>query len=310
MQVSDGNLAHAALPPLPVIDGHLFIDNSTLERFTTCARSYEYYGLHKRQLAEGKPALTFGKAVHAGLEAHYREEPIEKQMRSIQDVFVESPVPIDEYRNAAFANDVMAAYRTEHLAEPFEVLRAEDDKPLLEVPFAYELGSVEGITIMWTGRIDMMVRWDDGRCSHVDHKTTSRGGATFFDEFINDQAQLGYCWATRKALGKTCGFMINGLVCRAPTRTGKGLEFIRQRFDVTNDRIDEWQDNTMWIIHNLIAMHKHNMLPMETKWCCGKYGKCPYLDVCSVQRSSRLGLLYSNLYEPVTWSPLNQETKE
>ena len=61
----------APRPPLINEHGVMRIDNSSLEHFTTCARSAEYYLLNNRQLNRSKSALNFGSAIHECLELLY-----------------------------------------------------------------------------------------------------------------------------------------------------------------------------------------------------------------------------------------------
>jgi len=52
---------------------NLQIDNSSLEVFNACAKSAEYKLVDARE-APPKAALTYGSAVHEGLEVYYREK--------------------------------------------------------------------------------------------------------------------------------------------------------------------------------------------------------------------------------------------
>ncbi len=52
--------------------GHflLVLDNSSLEKFTTCPKSAEYYLVAEREAQARNSALVFGGAIHAGLEKY------------------------------------------------------------------------------------------------------------------------------------------------------------------------------------------------------------------------------------------------
>lgn len=300
---------------LPLVDDHLFIDASTLEKYTTCRRSYEYYGLHKRRLAGERPALIFGQALHKALELHYRGADVLDVVQAIHSVFRESgPIPEGDHRTAAFCQDVFLAYTANYPVEPFDVLTdAATGQPLVESPFSLPLGLVtyqgRPIQVVWTGRLDLIVKFRELPAPpfHLDHKTTSIMGEKYFDEYMNEQAQIGYAWATKKMLGleRPEGFMINAICSRPPTKTGKGTEFRRQRFFLDNDRLDEWEENTLEQVQGLVRDAERGVFPMHMKWCVGKYGKCSYFDVCSLPRDERIGFLHSTLYTDVTWSPLN-----
>ena len=323
------------IPDLPFVydetskTPYFFIDNSTLERFTTCKRSYLYYGLHKRETRQIGSALSFGTLIHSCLDLRYRwlakhatrstDSTIYKtevetaQHHLIEEHFKNNPIDISDHRTAAMAREVCSIYDWTYAQEPFSVATS-DKGPIVEVPFAVPLGIVHyrsiPVQIMWTGRIDLGVEWDDGKFMHGDHKTTSMGGEQYFESFINDQGQIGYCWATQKILNlQVSGFFINALVVRKPTKTGTSIEMMRRRYYVEQERIDEWEYNTLQLVSSLFEDHAAERFPMETKWCVGKFGRCSYLDICSVNPSGRLPILYSNLFGDVVWSPLNKTTQ-
>lgn len=61
------------LPPLPLIDGCLFIDNSHwVEPMMTCNRLHEYESLWQRVSSAEKSALNFGTAQHMAREYRYK----------------------------------------------------------------------------------------------------------------------------------------------------------------------------------------------------------------------------------------------
>lgn len=311
------------LPPLPLVDGCLIIDNSTLEKFTTCPRSYNFYGLHKRELAETRMPLVFGEAVHQALEYRYGHavdayEPefmdVKQGMKDIlEEALREVAIPPDDHRTIGFGHDLIEAYCKygEYQVEPFQVMSVTIDgrtRLANELPFMIPLATLRGIPVFWSGRIDLIVKWSDGEESHLDHKTTSRLGESYFDDYKNDQGQIGYAWAKWKLTGEMPkGFTINAICCRKPTRTGVMFEFQRRRFALDPERILEWEENVCWVISDLLQMYENGRFPAHTKWCAGKYGPCPYLDVCTLPLSSRGMLLQGPLYKDVTWSPLKKE---
>lgn len=62
------------LPPLPLIDDHLFIDATSLKHYTTCRRSFQYFFLQKRQSNERRPALETGQILHTLMEYRRKKE--------------------------------------------------------------------------------------------------------------------------------------------------------------------------------------------------------------------------------------------
>ena len=293
-------------------DGTLFIDNSTLQHFCQCPRSFFYYKIRKRESGGPKAALNFGANVHVTLGMHYDERPDDEITAVTQKLFLEADIPLDDYRNVGLAMNLLGKYREHYATEAVDVLE-EDGMRIIERPFAIPLGTVDGVPIVWTGRIDL-VGTVNGHFVIVDHKTSSRFGSTFFDAFRNDQAQLGYTWAVREHLRRRGvdpnalkGFMINALIVRKPSRTGVPFDFHREIFPVTEDRIEEWKANTMEMLAMLIGCIRRGTFPMTTKSCIGMYGPCQYLSTCQLAKDRRDAMLNTGFYQDVTWNPLEDD---
>lgn len=119
------------LPPLPLVGGALFVDNSMLELLTTCPRALEYNKLHKRIAASDKPSLAFGSAVHEAIEyraAVYQADPpdpyLDEDQHAILAEFFESHIPpVDDWRNLDWAVQVMKRYNEVYRFEPFNLLK-------------------------------------------------------------------------------------------------------------------------------------------------------------------------------------------
>lgn len=317
MTTTDEHLTLSPLQSPGLTDGSLVIDNSTLEHYITCRKSYYYHDILKRTAAAQRSALTWGGAIHEGLAVRYREHDprtgdlidpaIANRMKAAFDKSLDDANYVEEagdHRTRTFGRDVLDAYNGYYIAEPFSVLTFDDVK-LVEIPFAEPLGEINGVPVVWSGKMDVATTWNDG-IAVKDHKTTSMGGSKFFDEFINSQQMLGYVWAAQKMIGLTIrSYVVNALVCRPPTKTNNlNVDFLRQKFYVEADRVEEWHDNTLVICADLLRDIERNVYPMETKWCVGKYGRCQYLDVCTLPRTNREILLQSAMFTETKWSPL------
>lgn len=333
--------------PLPLIDNCLFIDATAFERYTTCRRSFEYYFLRKRESSGRRPALEAGAILHTILECRGRlshttaianiekvqeqlahlcyagfdaAQPLSPELQAYLDtlhapwtqMFPGYQPALDDFRTESFMIDTLRAYNKQYPTDPFEPLFDEDGLPLVELSFAARLCSFSiptispnPITIYWSGRLDLPTRWPDKTIWNVDYKTSTMD--TGFDEYCNDQAQLGYLWALWKKTGiMPKGFMIDQILWRAPTKSGKGTEFRRHMESVVPERIEEWEENTIRIFEDILHDYARSYFPMETKWCKGKFGCCPYLDICKLPPQNRDVLLNSTFYKDVTWSPLRK----
>lgn len=302
-----------------LIDGAFVIDNSNFEVITTCPRAALYQILHKRKSTGHKAALNFGGGIHAGLEVRYKSPeavsfctPVtySEQCSALMSYLETHPIGEDEFRTPTFGADVLRAYNQNCTSEPFTVLLDASGAPMVELAFAVPIGEVAGIPCVWSGKVDVAISWE-GRYWVLDHKTTSILGGTYFNQFYNSNQMIGYCWALEHVLGQqVAGALINVLAIRRPTKTGKSIEFVRQRFEYPRSRIEEWQGNTLSIIENFFhecekpLENESERFPMHTQWCIGKFGQCQYFDVCTVPSQQRMQMLNSGLYEDITWSPL------
>jgi len=293
------------------------VDNSSKELFETCARASQYYSVERRKGAGERPSLNFGHIIHAALAPRKLNEENwqEKQEKIIIDYYNTYSPPIDEWRTADRALDAIREYNKSYPAteEPFKIITGT-----VELPFRIKLGEadlnatvtthagtffVRKVVIYWTGKIDGIV--DYGVNLILDHKTTSIIGSQFYDDFVLSSQMHGYTWAGRKLGYPIEGLLLDVLAVRKPSRTGTPTEFQRQRYFYTEQHIAEWEKDTFTLITDFLEHLCRDYFPKSPKWCFGKYGRCQYWDVCTQVPEQRNAMLHSDLYQPVTWSPLN-----
>lgn len=309
----------------------LQIDNSSLEVFTTCPRSAEYKLVQSRTSPTRSP-LVYGGAIHAGLEAHYRNEPEENVYRAVIDHFDKEKFISLDWRTPDRAIDTLQRYRKRYLVDEFNPAPEEIEIPFslpltsfelddflaygpelltnLPAPSRFEAGLdslyVKRIDVYWTGKIDILTR-SQGELTLIDHKTTSMVGPTFWKDFELSSQFIGYVWAGQQIKGESItSAWVNAIIGRAPTKTGVGTDFERNRFRYTAEQVQEWEDETKMIVGDFIANLCRGKFPKHTKWCVGKYGVCAYHDVCSLPSKARQSALSSDIYANNTWSPLGE----
>ena len=196
---SDLSLPHSTPPTRKLFhwnpDGSLTfrVDWSSIESLLGCNRSAEYKLIHSRQ-GGSRSALTFGAAIHAGLEVWYRnKDKIDKLVledlsiaqyedkdsgaaqiltreillsrcySAIESTFASSPPSLfQDYRIFDYAVQSFHSYITHYQNEiltPF----VHEGKPLVEFSFAYPLGKVELPT-------NMFFQWGFGTLSNDEIK--------------------------------------------------------------------------------------------------------------------------------------------
>lgn len=321
--------------------GHflLVLDNSAMEKFVTCPRSAEYYLVRRREAHARNAALTFGGAVHIGLECIERGEDEVPTAQKVLKFFTENPTPPDEYRTPTTALEVLAHYRVRRTFPDFEwQVLSDDNGLLLERAFELPLGVIEvndyikmpwlnsgdnngkgifcdAIHVAWSGRIDAIAHVN-GMARVVDHKTTSIAGDQFIQDFQLSNQTVGYLWAARQLWPDLSinGFCLNAIHLKKPSK-GQGLmdrgarggdpplNFFRAFFEYSDARVAEWEHNALTLSEDFVHCLVRGYHPMATKWCFGKYGKCQYHDVCVMEPNVRESILMSDMYKQVTWNP-------
>lgn len=314
----------------------IVLDNTAAERQTTCPRSAEFYLYWRREGHARNAALVFGGAVHEGLEALLKDPNASPEAidAKISAFFVDNPAPPDEYRTVQNAQLVLRHYR-ERAGLPdyaWNILR-DVQGPIVERAFELPLGVLEvganiqipewdvprwvsKVHVAWSGRIDAVPNvYTLNRIA--DHKTTSIAGDSFIQEFLLNNATMGYVWAGQQIWPELDirGFCLNAIFAKKPAagcslvdkgpRGGKpALDFFRAYFEYTPSQIEEWKFNALTIVEDFVHNMVRGYFPMHTKYCFNKYGKCQYHDVCTIpDKAVRHNVLMSDNFKPVTWNP-------
>lgn len=306
------------------------IDNTSLEHFTTCARSAQYRLVASREGTRNTDARNYGLAKHKYLECRLRGGTVEEAEAQLVAFFDENPVDsITSWRTLTHAIDSMRAYEAFWHSMPIVPI-VHNERQLVEIPFRIPLCDVpvtnldlssevvtgwdvsqtqlfSGIVrVLWTGRIDAIAPFLN--TNYVwDHKTTSMVGPSFYDEFHLSSQMQGYVWAAGHLFPELeiRGARINIIVGRAPSKTGVAHAFERQTYVYPDSLLAEWHRDTQLLVADFIGHLLRNAFPKMTKWCQGKYGQCQYFPVCTAQPNVRHIVLGSDNYQDVTWSPLH-----
>lgn len=323
-------------------NNYLFVvDNSSMEKFTTCPVSAMNYLVYRREAHARNAALVFGGAIHQGLEVLLKGGDADAQAAAVVAHFESNPTPPD-YRNVGTALEVLAHYRARAVFPDYEweILRDTAGAPLVELPFELPLGVldvnaeiqlpswdeprfVETISLAWSGKMDAIAECNS-RVRVVDHKTTSIAGDQFVQDFKLSNQTIGYVWAANQLypeLGVSgfCGNAIHlkrpglgkaahtgGLLDRGPRGGEPPLSFFRFYFEYSPERLARWEENAKLLCSDFLHCLVRGAFPAHTKWCFAKYGRCSYHDVCSID-DERVAhnLLMSDAFAPVTWDPTN-----
>lgn len=322
--------------------GHylLILDNSNLESFTTCNRSAEYKLVYSREAHARNAALVFGGAIHEALESLYTGADEATQNQKLVDFFAQNPAPPDEFRTVGNALEVMRLYRQHASIDPDYVSEqplfewheeTQTKRPIVERAFELPLGVLDvdaklqlpswdrphhitQIHVAYSGRIDRVLHCNNAN-RVMDHKT---GTVIEPLEYLLASQTIGYVWAGRQLWPEhdITGFCLNALRLKKPTGSGPlnapgprggepALRFFRAYFEYPEETLRRWEVNTMALVTDFVHDLLRNYFPMKTKWCFGKFGKCPYHDVCTLQEPAvQLRYLNSEVFKDVTWDPV------
>lgn len=314
-------------------------DSTALEKIVRCPTAGYYYLIRGREPHAKNAALTFGGAIHAGVERLFKGQLPMDQDRAITQYFTDNPAPPDEYRTLPMALQVMQHYREQmqvRVDYSSERVLCDDIGPIIERPFEIPLGVLEFNGDIWLPRWDSPRRIDNihiaysgrtDRASHiqeanraVDLKTTSMGGDQFIQSFQLSPQTIGYVWADQQMWPdlNIRSFALDAVHLKRPTKANamiglmeKGprggepaLQFFRAYFDYGQERIDQWHANTLTIIEDFIHCLKRNFFPLYTWNCFNKFGRCPYYDVDTIDNPDvRIKMLESDAFKDVTWDP-------
>lgn len=305
---------------IPLVEGHFILDNSSLEQLR-CPRLYQYSSVQRKALITAKAGRNFGSAIHLAMAVrHIRcgseavtPEVFEEQKNSMYLWLKAHPQPARDFRDYNHAENVIAAYNKHYQIEPFKIVKNHEGKPIVEHSFLLPFGTVDGIPVLWAGKIDLMVEDNNGHWV-FDTKTAFQFGETWTCQMAEDSGQRGYVWAGQQVLGKKLyGSIINGIRIRRPKKedqyTGVApidkTDLQRIPVYITDTEIEEWHRDTSECIHSLFDMYRRGYFPKHRWMCVTKYGLCDFYKVCSLAPAFRdANLNDPNLYEDDTWTPL------
>ena len=259
-------------------------DVSSLEKFMTCQRLYQYGYLENWRYRYPVPALAWGTGMHAGLEVFDQltalgvpnmEATVGAMKAAAADAKEGLASSDDNKRTLATLMRAIARY-TEHYAhDPVRTaLLPDTGKPAVEVRFEVPLPGLEGHRL--SGRIDRLGIFED-QIVIVEHKTTDASLTDWYWRRFNPSTQnSGYMWALREALElDVSGVMIDAI------QTGVGFtRFERRMFHLTQDQTDEWIREAVTYIKQAEEAYRTQNYPRNFA-SCGNYGGCKFRGVCS-----------------------------
>jgi hypothetical protein len=278
-------------------------DNTMMSALDYCNRRYGLAHVRCKRPMGSSAALKFGGLMHIGLDNYYKRLAAGDSWQFAHNAALDSMAdqeyedPFEDYRTKGRALLVMSAYANE---------RGFDEElttHMTETPF--DITDADGFR--WGGIMDWLGDYNTDVWP-MDHKTTSRFGAYYFDDFKRDPQMIGYTYAGGLLRGAPVpGVLINVIAVRK-----RDHEFARRPMHYPQWLIDEWKVKMVQQYER--AEHIRELVEKnpESVWqptavnpnlynCIGKYGRCPFFDVCESRPENRERVLRIE-YETHEWN--------
>ena len=147
-------------------------------------------------------------------------------------------------------------------------------------------------SVDYYGRIDKIIRWGGG-IYVMEHKTTSKLGFTFCQQFALDHQVDGYDWLCKDKMGECAGVLIDAVLI-AKTK----FNCMRDIATRTEDDRKEFEAELVDIAANIRWANENHSYPKNKK-LCRYYGECPYRDLCLYHGDERI---VESRYKKSVWN--------
>ena len=313
----------------------LEMDYSGITYFMRCPRSAENHHVFGRELATDQSAQSFGRLFHKLEEKRMRvglvPAVISAQHEEIAKHFVDFPVSPTDHRTSDMMFQTIKTYNKRYENDGWDKkVFVFEGQPFVERPFKLELCTINvnaiipyhggllvdgglpslyirNLHVVYIGRIDLVLD-ELSKLWVVDNKTSSMGGQQFEEAFRLSLQTRGYDWAVWKITGIIPqGCIVNGVIVRKPTKTGKGTEFNRPVYFYSEDSIREWEENMKAHIADFVGCLVRGFWPQSAQSFKSPCAGCDYQENCALPKSQRAADLASDIYRDVTWNPLLEQ---
>jgi hypothetical protein len=193
------------------------ITNSRANTFKTCARRHLFaYELGLRKEHEGM-TLRFGSAVHIGLDIHKKGGTVEDAIRQAVEAYdANHPDYGDGWlvEREQIAR-LLSGYFWRWSVMPLEIVASE---LTFELPLVNPETGKPSRTFMVAGKIDAIVRLEDGRLAVMEHKTTGDDLDPTSDYWkrLRVDSQISIYWQAAKDAGHDIETVLYDVI-RKPT---------------------------------------------------------------------------------------------
>jgi hypothetical protein len=271
-------------------------DNTMFDAYNYCQRLYAISHVRNKRPRATRSALSFGGFIHTGLDWYYKglveydrdwKRAAERMLDTVNEV--DYTDPDGDFRTKARGMRDLVKYAQHWQHDP-------DLTNILFTETAFDI--VAAIKGVWPygGVIDVWPEYH-GNTYIMDHKTTTRFGNYFFDNFRRAPQMMGYIKAGDALQGvMPAGALINVMILHKG-ETG----FDRQPLLYPEWLMREWEHivdkNYNEIRYKLAQTEAPEDIWNIDIWkpnfyqCIGKYGRCSAYEVCHANPLNRERIL-------------------
>ncbi|HEX6826445.1 MAG TPA: PD-(D/E)XK nuclease family protein [Nitrospiraceae bacterium] len=301
-----------------------FMDNTKVSAYKDCPRKYFYrHVMHWRGEGVAAP-LLFGGAWHSAMDVVWKElpnKPLEEVALNAVDAFavkweaesgMSAQLDFDQQTALAPRTPMIAAEMLSHYVYQRQKMILSCELIAAEQPFAVPMPNIDHG--WYVGRLDKAIRWQ-GETIVIEHKTTAlyrKDGPFQYDwlEGWHMDAQVkGYEFGGMMYHPeKFGGIWVDGALVHKTIHDG--FKFIPVKHGM--DLVKEWlADTQQWverINQDTISFQNDGHLvrgtfPKNENHCFGKYGRCPYVDLCRTKADVFAGEDVPFGYMVEAWEP-------
>ena len=290
-----------------------YYDNTRVAAYSECERKF-YFRHVRNWVSDGVSLpLAFGLSWHSAMDVVWPniDVPTEKlanlALAAFEQTWQEAGLPLAEnasieeldgwgYRNPGTAFEMIVCYieiRRPYIQE-CEILAVEK-------PFAAAIRT-DDPDLFYIGRIDKVVR-KDGRIKGIEHKTSSlykKDGpfrADFIDDFSPNNQIDGYTHGLNMNYQQVDMILVDAVLVHKTIHDA--FKFIPVKRATAhldawlwevNDRIDKIEADKLRLLSyrewaRVEGRHASYLpaFPKQPSECIGRYGHCPYLDLCKME---------------------------
>jgi hypothetical protein len=166
---------------------------SKINSYAFCPRLYKYRYVEKLKPIKKAFALSLGYCMSCGIQSFRQTGKKDLAFLAFADAWEKDGKVLlskkvdDSRRSVERGLEVLSAYVDNYPEEPDTIVQPE-------VSFNIEIAP----DIIFTGRIDAVVRLQDGSLAIIEDKTTSRLGDSFFTKLKGSSQILWYLWVANK----------------------------------------------------------------------------------------------------------------